>query len=100
MEGLGKIDDSAESRRLHMYSLGDDSDDDGLLMMTMMLKMRMMIILESTSMIIKDFDMDDHCDFCRDCALDLTELMIKSMMILKMTEIMMMMLIMIRHMEA
>ena len=72
-------------------------------MMTMtMLKIRMMIIMESKSMIIKDFDVDDHCDFCRDCALGLTELMAKTMMILKMTEIMMMMMmtIMIRHMEA
>lgn len=28
-EGLGKIDDSAESRRLHMFSLEDGNDDDG-----------------------------------------------------------------------
>ena len=28
LESLGKIDDSAESRRLHMYSL-EDGDDDG-----------------------------------------------------------------------
>ena len=29
MEGLGKIDDSAESRRLHMFSIEDGDDDIG-----------------------------------------------------------------------